>query len=78
LLGSFPAGALAARAAGSAEYGDGYKSRSVEFYLERSNHVLIVEFDGALVRLKAELAKYLNFHTIVRKDNGEDWWRKAI
>ena len=45
-----------------------YKSGDAAFYLEQfqqSNRVPLVEFDAALVKLKAELVKYLNFHNIV-------------
>lgn len=59
-----------AKVIGFKEYGEDYKSGGVEFYLERfkeANHVLLVEFDAALVKLKTELAKYLNFHAIAEK-----------
>jgi predicted enzyme related to lactoylglutathione lyase len=57
-----------AKVIGFKEYGEDYKSGGVEFYLDRfkdAQHVLLVDFDAALVKLKAELPKYLNFHSIV-------------
>jgi hypothetical protein len=52
---------------GFKEYGEEYKSGGVEFYLERfneMNRVLLVEFDAALPKIRAELGDYLNFHNI--------------
>jgi hypothetical protein len=52
---------------GFKEHGEAFKSGGVEFYLEQfkeMNRVLLVDFDAALPKLKAELGKYLNFHTI--------------
>lgn len=59
--------AESAKVIGFKEYGEDYKSGGTAFYLEqfhKANHVLLVEFDAALMKLKAELGSYLNFHTI--------------
>jgi hypothetical protein len=56
-----------AKVIGFKEYGEDYKSGGPAFYLEqfhKAQHVLLVDFDAALVKLKAELGNYLNFHTI--------------
>jgi hypothetical protein len=56
-----------AKVIGFKEYGEDYMSGGTAFYLEqfqKANHVLLVDFDAALVKLKAELGDYLNFHTI--------------
>lgn len=56
-----------AKVIGFKEYGEDYKSGGTAFYLEqfqKAQHVLLVDFDAALVKLKVELPKYLNFHTI--------------
>jgi hypothetical protein len=56
-----------AKVIGFKEYGDDYRSGGPAFYLEQfqnAQHVLLVDFDAALVKLKVELPKYLNFHTI--------------
>jgi hypothetical protein len=56
-----------AKVIGFKECGEDYKSGGVEFYLERfkeANHVLLVEFDAGLARLKAAMGEYLNFHTV--------------
>ena len=56
-----------AKVIGFKEYGEDYKSGGPAFYLEqfqKAQHVLLVDFDAVLVKLKAELGNYLNFHTI--------------
>ena len=56
-----------AKVIGFKEYGEDYKSGGVAFYMEqfqKAQHVLLVDFDTALVKLKAELGSYLNFRTI--------------
>jgi hypothetical protein len=56
-----------AKVIGFKEYSEEYKSGGTAFYLEQfhqAQRVLLVDFDAALVKLKAELPKYLNFHTI--------------
>jgi hypothetical protein len=60
-----------AKVIGFKEYGEDYKSGGVAFYLEqfkKAQHVLLVDFDTALVKLRVELPRYLNFHSIVDSD----------
>jgi hypothetical protein len=52
---------------GFKEHGKEYMEGGPQFYMEqfqKSNHVLLVDFEAALVKLKVELGKYLNFHTV--------------
>ena len=52
---------------GFKEHGKEYMTGGAAFYIEefqKSNHVLLVDFEAALMKLKAELGKYLNFHTV--------------
>lgn len=64
-----------AKVIGFKEYGEDFKSGGQEFYLQRfkeANDVLLIDFEAALPKLKAELAKYLNFHTIAIKDSDQE------
>jgi hypothetical protein len=52
---------------GFKEHCEEIKSGGVDFYLQQfneMNRVLLFEFEAALPKLKAELAKYLNFHSV--------------
>jgi hypothetical protein len=64
-----------AKVIGFKEHGEKMMSGGVEFYLQQfneANHVLLVDFEAALPKLKAESGEYLNFHTIALTQGGRE------